>query len=243
LRHSSIVVQMEKVGAKSVAVDDQIGAVSHRDLVDLGEQLVRRMPGEDIREPGLDAHADQRQPARLLPLAGHRELLVTELDPGLLVRRLGVRLRQRHGHVDVVGPGREGAVEDRHVEDRVDGVHHVRDAVLAAQRLDGRGVGRVDLRGDVPAVGGRPLLGAGRIVVGDDDRLEEVAPSGDGRERPADAAGADQQDPHSVPAFDWEVSRRLLRKLLDHRWLRTRQRLSRNLRSRDARRDHDHSPM
>ena len=45
--------------------------------------------------------------------------------------------------------------EDRHVEDGVDGVHHVRDAVLPAQGRDRVRRGRVDPRGDVPLVGGR----------------------------------------------------------------------------------------
>ena len=112
----------------------EVGAVAGAELVDLAEQVVGGVPREHVGQPGLDADADQRQPAGRLPLPRHRELLVAELHAGLLVRRLGVRLRQRHRHVEVVGAGLEGAVEDRHVEDRVDRVHHVRDRVLAAQR-------------------------------------------------------------------------------------------------------------
>ena len=44
------------------------------------------------------------------------------------VRLVRVRARQRHRHVEVVGAGRERAVEDRHHEARVDRVEHVRDA-------------------------------------------------------------------------------------------------------------------
>ena len=72
----------------------------------------------------------------------------------------------------------------------------MRDAVLLAQRGHRVGVRGVDLRRDVPLVGGRGLLGPSRVVVGDDDGLEEVAPGRDGREGAADAAGADQQDAH-----------------------------------------------
>jgi hypothetical protein len=49
LRHSSIVVQMEKV-------------------VDLAEQLVGRVPGEHVGQPWFHAHPHQRELARLLPL-------------------------------------------------------------------------------------------------------------------------------------------------------------------------------
>jgi hypothetical protein len=60
------------------------------------------------------------------------------------------------------------------------------------------GVGRIDLRGDEPLVPdlGDGLVGAGAVVVGDHAQLEEVAPSGNGGERGADATGADQEDLH-----------------------------------------------
>ena len=187
-----------------VVGDHQVGAVAGAELVDLGEQVVGGVPREDVGEARLDADADQREAAGVLPLARHGELLVAELDAALLVRRLGVRLGQRHRHVEVVGPGGERALEDRHVEDRVDGVHHVRDAVLPAQRRDrlrGRGV---DLRRDVPVVGGGRLLGARRVVVGDDDRLEEVAARRDGGEGAARRprrrrAGSSRSQPRHSP--------------------------------------------
>jgi hypothetical protein len=113
------------------------------------------------------------------------------------VRSLGVRPRQRHGHVHVRGPGSKRTVEDRHDEARVDGVEDVRAAVLADERLHGGGIGGVDARGREPwiaRVSGDRALGPGRVVVRDDHGLEELAPGRDGHDRTADAAGADHQD-------------------------------------------------
>ncbi len=191
----------ERRGEDLVAVvvgHHEVRAVAGAELVDLGEQVVGGVAREHVGEPGLDTDADQRQPARGLPLLGLGELLVAELHPALLVRRLGVRLRQAHRHVEVVGTRRERAVEDRHVEDRVDRVHHVGDLVLASERLDGARVGGVDLGGHEPVVVQRVdrLARARLVVVGDHADLEEVTARGDGGERRADAAGADQQDPH-----------------------------------------------
>ena len=52
-------------------------------------------------------------------------------------------------------------------------------------------------RGVAGQPGDRPL-GARRVVVGDDHVLEEVAPRGDRDDRAADAARADDEDPHAV---------------------------------------------
>ena len=192
----------ERRGEDLVAVvvgHHQVGAVSGAELVDLAEQVVGGVPREDVREPRLHADPDQRQPSGGLPVGGDGELLVSELHACLLVRRLGMRLRQRHRHVEVVGARLERAREDRHVEHRVDGVHHVRDPVLAAQRRHGLLGRRVDLRGDVPLVGRRGLLCSGQVVVGDHDLLEEVTAGRDRGEGGADAAGADEEDLHGWP--------------------------------------------
>ena len=143
------------------------------------------------------------------PGVGLRELLVAELDAGPLVRRLGMRVRQRHRHVEVVGAGREGALEDRHHEARVDRVEDVGDAVLATQGRDVLGPRRVDPRGDEPVVAGEPgdgPLRAAGVVVGHDHPLEEVAARGDRDDRTPDATGADDEDPH--PTASWLCDRR-----------------------------------
>ena len=44
-----------------VAVDHEVGAVAHADLVDLGEQVVGGVAGEDVGEAGLHAHAHERE--------------------------------------------------------------------------------------------------------------------------------------------------------------------------------------
>jgi hypothetical protein len=77
-----------------VAVDGEVRTVADADLLDRVEQFVRRVPGEHVREPRLDPHADKRQPPGLLPVRGTLELRVAELDPALLVGALAVRLRQ-----------------------------------------------------------------------------------------------------------------------------------------------------
>ena len=46
-----------------VAVYDEVRAVADGDLVDLDEELVGGVPGEHVREPGLDADADEREQA------------------------------------------------------------------------------------------------------------------------------------------------------------------------------------
>ena len=68
----------------------------------------------------------------------------------------------------------------------------------ASSAADGGLVGGVDPGGDEPRVAGRRdrLLGAGEVVVGDDEALDERAAGGDRGDRAADTAGADQQDAH-----------------------------------------------
>ena len=47
--------------------DDEIGAVANAHLVDLREEPVGGVAGEDVREAGLDADPDEREQPRLLP--------------------------------------------------------------------------------------------------------------------------------------------------------------------------------
>ena len=124
-RHSSIVVQMENDGREVVAVDGEVRAVAHAALVDLAEQVVLRVPGEDVRQARLHAHAHEREPSGALPVGRLGELLVAELEAGQRVRLCRVRLRQRHRHVHVVRAGGEAGVEDGHDEARVDRVQDV----------------------------------------------------------------------------------------------------------------------
>ncbi len=84
-----------------VALDDEVRAVADADLVDLGEQLVGRMAGEDVGRAGLDADPDEREQALLLPCPRALELVVAELHAGQLERPLGMRLGERHRHVEV----------------------------------------------------------------------------------------------------------------------------------------------
>lgn len=166
--------------------------------------MVGGVAGEDVREAELDADADEREPSGLLPLIGLGELFVAELDADVRVRLALVGSRERHRHVEVVGARGEGSVENGHDEDGVDGVEHVRDGVLAAERLDALGARGVDLSGGDAGLAVTTLgrsagarFGALGRVVGDDERLEEVTFDEEFRGGRADAAGADEQDAHS----------------------------------------------
>ena len=54
-------------GRERVAVDREVGAVAHADLVDALEQVVGGVAGEDVGEPRLDADPAEREPARAPP--------------------------------------------------------------------------------------------------------------------------------------------------------------------------------
>ena len=69
-----------------------VTAVADADLVDAGEEVVGRVPGEDVGEAGLHAHPDQRQAAGVEPAPGRGELIVTELHAGDGERRFRVGL-------------------------------------------------------------------------------------------------------------------------------------------------------
>ncbi len=118
LRHSSMVVQIEndgaKIGSPSSPSTSRFDAVPGPELVDVGEQVVGRVSGEDVGQPRLDSDAEQRQPSRVGPPLRLRELQVAELEPAAGVRLVRVRRGQRHGHVEVVGTGGERALEHGH---------------------------------------------------------------------------------------------------------------------------------
>ncbi len=156
-----------------VAVDDEARAVANPDLVDLGEELVRRVAGEDVGRARLDPDADECEQALLLPGRRALELVVAELDADLLVRVRGVRLGEGHRHVEVRGAGVEARVEDRDVEERVDGVQDGVGARLPDQRDNGVLARRVD-----------PMRGEAFVV----ELRRRRAPVAQGRSRPARSA-------------------------------------------------------
>ncbi len=134
-----------------VAVDDEVGAVTDADLVDLAEQFVGGVAGRDVGEPGLDTHADERHQAAVLPRRVFGELTVAEPDPGLRERVGRVRHRQVHRHVDVVAAGGERAAEDRRVEAGVAGVEDHVGLHRPGEFGDGVLRRRVDERRDDPS--------------------------------------------------------------------------------------------
>ena len=110
-------------GREVVALDDEVGAVAHADLVDLGEQLVGGVAGERRRR----ARARRRcRRARAGPPASQRR-------PPRTARRRASRRSPRRGARDGARrasspcrgrwqPASNAAVEDRRVQARVAGV-------------------------------------------------------------------------------------------------------------------------
>jgi hypothetical protein len=75
-------------GSEVVAVDREVGPVPGAQLLDVIEEVIGGVAGEDIRQSRFDADPDQRQPSGGPPLLVERELLVAQLDAGKLVRPL-----------------------------------------------------------------------------------------------------------------------------------------------------------
>ncbi|MCW4602732.1 hypothetical protein ON003_14845 [Janibacter hoylei] len=70
-------------------MDDEVGPVAGAELVDLVEELVGRIAGEDIGEARLDPDAEQREPARGLPLPDRASCRSPSLTPGSSCGRSG----------------------------------------------------------------------------------------------------------------------------------------------------------
>ena len=123
-------------GCEVVALDDEVRAVADR-RPRRSRRRARR-PRSARRRPtapgSIPMPTSASRPA-LLPGARALELVVAELDPDLLVRALGMRLGERHRHVEVGHPRLEARVEDRHVEDGVDRVQHGVGVRLADERV------------------------------------------------------------------------------------------------------------
>ena len=64
---------------EGVAGDLEVAAVADVDLVDLVEQVLRGVRGEDVGQAGVHAHPQQRELAATPPRLVHGELLVAEL--------------------------------------------------------------------------------------------------------------------------------------------------------------------
>ena len=143
-----------------VAVDDEVGAVAHADLVDRRRTGGRRRSGRRRRtSPGstpMPTSASRpAPPIRRRARTARRRASRRSARTG----RSGCGSRQRHRHVEVVDAGRERGAKDRHHEPRVGRVEHRVDPVLGDQRLDRRLVGGVEPRGDEPT---SPVAAAAR---------------------------------------------------------------------------------
>jgi hypothetical protein len=179
----------------------RVGAVAHPDLVDLGEELVGRVPREDVRGPRIDPDPDQRERAGPLPAFVLPELVIPELDVRLLVGAFGMRLRELRRHVEIRDARTQAGVEDRRIETRIGGVQDRVGPDLADQRDDRVLARRVD-RGGCEAVwlaeSVDDRLRPGRVEVGHRDPVEERAALRNRREGRADAASSDNEDLHGA---------------------------------------------
>ena len=162
--------------------------------------MLLSVAGEDIRQPRLDAHPDQRQQPLLLPPGGALELIIAQLDAAAPVWFLRMRRRQGHRHVEVVAARPVGGVEDRLIEEGFDGVENQVDLMPSRELNNGPPIPGVEARRrkfarlvelllDLPQpprvdVGQHHLLQPG-LVLGDD---------GDGF---PDAPRPDEQDSHT----------------------------------------------
>ena len=144
---------------------------------------------------------------RSLPLLGHRELLVAQLDPGQLVGLRGMRVRERHRHVEVGHPGLEGGAKDRHDEAGIEGVDDGINALGAHQSDDGPLVTTIELKGGEALP--RPFDGAlcsRHVEVGDSDVVEQFPFGRRARNRRSHAARSHYQYPHLAPVLiRWQI--------------------------------------
>ena len=160
-----------------VAVDDEIGAVAHADLVDLGEQLVGGVAGEHVREARLDADPDQGEPPGLLPALGLRELRVAELHAASSAS-CG---RERHRHVEV------GAARASNAASKIGGLKRGSTALRIASTRSARASSAIAAASDASTAApaeariARSLGGglrARRVDVREHEALEAVASLG-----------------------------------------------------------------
>src|SRR5581483_7354659 len=173
-----------------VAVDDEVRAVAHTDLVELREELVGGVPREDVGKSWLDADAGEAEKPRLAPPCVLVELFRAEQD---------ARGRQRHRHVEIGDARLLRRVEDRRVEARVARVED-RVRLRCTCKLDDRGDVRGVDRGCVEAVieAGDRTLRTRLVDVGERHVLEERPASGDRCGRAANAACSDNKDLHAL---------------------------------------------
>ena len=172
-----------------VALDDEVGPVAHGHLVDLVEEMVGGVAGEDVGEPGLDTDAGEREQAALVPALVPVELLLAQQH---------VRAGQRHRHVEIGAAVLEGGVEDRRVEARIGRVEDSVRLGLAQESDESLPVARVDLRRGkaVVAVALHDRGGTGRIEIGEGHALEEVPAFRDSSDRGSHGPRADHEHLH-----------------------------------------------
>ena len=185
-------------GGERHAIDHEVGAVAHSHFVDTREQVIGGIAGDDITEPGLDAHANDRELATFGPFVRHGELGVAEHHTGALVGMCGMRSRHVHGHVEVMAPCGVGGVEDGWVEARVARVHHHVGSGCGDELDEICGAARIDLSRPHTLAAGVPCGGrsSGGIDVGHHDLVEDRPPRRNGGDRRSDAACTHHQYPH-----------------------------------------------
>ena len=200
LRHSSIVVQIEKVGAKSKPSTTRF-APSRMPISSISEKSSSAAyRAKTSAAPGSTPMPTSASSPFSSHAVGSLELVVAELHAGLFVRIRRVRLGERHRHVEVGHSGLEAGVEDRRVEQRVDRVENdvrVRLPDESDDRVLPRGVDPVGREAAVvePL---HDLCRPRRVVVRERAVIEERAARRDPRERRPDTARSDDENPHGA---------------------------------------------
>ena len=136
----------ERWGKNLVAVfvaNNQVSAIFHADLVDLAEEVVGRVTGEDVRKTRLNTDANEGEQTGALPLVVERILLVAELESSLAGWVGFVWLAQAHGHVEVVHACGECTRKNGRHKLWLNRVEHVGDVIFA------RDIGNVVCRASV----------------------------------------------------------------------------------------------
>ena len=176
-----MVVQMEKVGAKSYPSTCRLPPsrtpISSIRLNRWSEAYLAKTSDS----PGSTPIPTSAIRSGRLPLRGHRELLVAQHHARGVERVGRVRVGQRHRHVQVVRLALQRSAEQRHDEPRVGGVEQHVAAVALEQADHVVDLVGVHLRRDEPAVADRlaGVLRLGQVVVGDHHGLD-VLPFGRG---------------------------------------------------------------
>ena len=188
----------DREGRREVeAIDRQVRAVTHTDLVDRVKEVVGGVAGEHIRQARLDAHADERQQTLVAPVRVGRQLGRAEGLTDFVVRVRRVRLREIHCHVDIGAARLESRLKNGIIQAGVAGVDDDVDLVRLSEGDDVGLVAGVNFGGCETrrVVEGLQGINAALLVdIGEHEVVEERPRFGNGCHAGPDSAGSDDEN-------------------------------------------------